>query len=159
MGRIENALQHLKITLPDPPGAVANYLPVRIAGSLAFVSGQIPMVEGELIASGAVPSVVTPDAARAAARQCVINALAALRQALDGDLDQICGVVRLGVFVASDPDFHGQPAVADGASELLVDLWGDAGRHARAAVGCVALPLGATVEVELVVERVLNSDH
>jgi enamine deaminase RidA (YjgF/YER057c/UK114 family) len=159
VGRIENALQTLKITLSGPPGAVANYLPVRITGSLAFVSGQIPMAQGQLLASGPVPSVVTPDAARAAARQCVINGLAALRQALDGDLDRIEGVIRLGVFVASDPGFYGQPTVADGASELLVELWGDAGRHARAAVGCVALPLGATVEVELVVALSRNSDR
>ena len=104
------------------------------------------------MASGPVPSATRPDIATAAARQCVVNALAALRHTLDGDLDRIEGIVRLGVFVASDRDFHGQPAVADGASELLVSLWGEAGRHARAAVGCVALPLGATVEVELVVQ-------
>ena len=83
---------------------------------------------------------------------CVINALAALRVALDGDLDRIEGIVRLGVFVASDPGFTGQPVIANGASDLLVDVFGDAGRHARAAVGSVALPLNATVEVELIAE-------
>lgn len=151
MGRIEHALAEQGITLPAPSGAVANYLPVRLAGNLAFVSGQIPLSEGQLCASGPVPSTITPQAAKAAARQCVINALAALQEALGGELDRIEGIVRLGVFVASDRDFHGQSAVADAASELLVTLWGDAGRHARAAVGCMALPLGATVEVELVV--------
>jgi enamine deaminase RidA (YjgF/YER057c/UK114 family) len=151
MSRIANALNQLNITLPEPPGAVANYLPVREVGQLAFVSGQIPLLKGQLTASGPVPSAIGPDEAKAAARQCVLNALAALSGAIDGGLDRIDGIVRVGVFVASDAGFVGQPAVADAASELLVSIWGDAGRHARAAVGCIALPLGATVEVELVV--------
>jgi enamine deaminase RidA (YjgF/YER057c/UK114 family) len=152
MGHLDSALDRLKITLPEPPRAVADYLPVRLVQGLAFVSGQIPFQNGVLMACGTVPSAVSPDVAKAAARQCIINALAALKRSLDGDLDRIKGIVRLGVFVASDAGFTGQPDIADGASGLLVELFGDAGRHARAAVGSVALPLNASVEVELVVE-------
>jgi enamine deaminase RidA (YjgF/YER057c/UK114 family) len=110
------------------------------------------MVEGAMTARGPVPSAVTIDAARAAARQCALNALAVISDALEGDLDRVARVVRLGVFVCSDPGFADQPKVANGASDLLVEIFGDAGRHARAAVGVIALPLGATVEVDMVVE-------
>jgi enamine deaminase RidA (YjgF/YER057c/UK114 family) len=144
-------LADLGIELPDPPAPVAAYVPVRVVGGLAFVSGQIPTREGVVQAAGPVPSVVPPEAAVDAARLCAINGLAALRQAL-GSLDRVLGVVRVGVFVASDPDFTDQPAIANGASTLLVDVFGEAGRHARAAVGSVSLPLGVTVEVEMVVE-------
>jgi len=102
--------------------------------------------------TGPVPSVVGVEAAAAAARQCAINAVAVLADALDGDLDRVERIVRIGVFVASDPGFHDQPRVANGASELLVEVFGEAGRHARAAVGSVGLPIGATVEVEMVAE-------
>lgn len=154
MGQVEAALDRLEIALPEPPGAVADYLPVRLAQGLAFVSGQIPLQDGALLACGSVPSEVSPEVARSAARQCVLNGLAALKAALHGDLDRIKGVVRLGVFVASDAGFGGQPGIADGASGLLVEIFGDAGRHARAAVGSTALPLNASVEVELIVELV-----
>ncbi|MDP7070647.1 MAG: RidA family protein [Phycisphaerales bacterium] len=150
MSRVETALEALGIALPEPPAPVAAYVPVRIAGSMAFVSGQVPMQGGVLQATGPVPSQVSPDAAADAARLCVINALAALKAALDGDLDRVEGIVRVGVFVASDAGFAGQPQVADGASQLLVEVLGTAGKHARAALGCIALPLGASVEVELI---------
>ena len=150
MGRLENALEQLGIALPEPVGAVANYVPVKLVGNLAYVSGQVPMRDGVLVATGPVPSSVSPEAAQRAARVCAINALAALRGALDGDLDRVAGIVRLGVFVASDPGFNGQAAIANGASDLLVEVLGDAGRHARAAVGSVALPINATVEVEMI---------
>ena len=150
MGRLENALEQLGIVLPEPVGPVANYVPVKLAGNLAFVSGQVPMRDGVLIAAGPVPSSVSPKAAQRAARVCIINALAALRGALEGDLDRIVGIVRLGVFVASDPGFNGQAEIANGASDLLVEVLGDAGRHARAAVGSVTLPVNATVEVEMI---------
>lgn len=152
MNRVESVLQSLGITLPDAPKPVAAYLPVRIVSGLAFVSGQIPMKDGQLTASGPVPSVRSAEEATAAARICAINALAALKAALNGDLDRIAGIVRVGVFVASDADFFGQPAIADAVSTLLIEVFGESGRHARAAVGSVALPLGATVEVEMVVE-------
>jgi len=131
---------------------VAAYVPWVRAGDLVFVSGQIPLSEGVLTAEGPVPSMVTPDDAASAARVCVINAMAVLADALDGDLARVRRIVRLGVFVASDPGFHGQPQVANGASELLLEVFGEAGRHARAAVGSVGLPLGATVEVEMIAQ-------
>ena len=101
---------------------------------------------------GSVPSHVSVEEAAQAARICALNALAVAQDALDGDLDRIQEVVRIGVFVASDPDFFGQPQVANGVSDLMVELIGDAGRHARAAVGSVALPLNATVEVEMILQ-------
>lgn len=152
MKTVESVLETLGITLPQAQRPVAAYVPVRMAGGLAFVSGQVPMKDGQLVASGSVPSSVSVDAATAAARVCAINALAALKAALEGDLDRIAGIVRVGVFVASDAGFFGQPTIADGVSTLLVDVFGESGRHARAAVGSVALPLGATVEVEMIVE-------
>jgi len=152
MSRLEQALHGLNLELPDAPKPVAAYVPIRIAGSMAFVSGQIPLRNGELMASGPVPSQTSPEAAAAAARQCVLNGLAALKTALGGDLDRVASVVRVGVYVASDAGFTGQPAVADGASTLLVDVLGEDGRHARAAVGSVSLPLGASVEVEMIVQ-------
>lgn len=150
LGQIETRLKALGISLPAAPAPVAAYMPVRIEGPLAFVSGQVPFVDGELSLTGTVPGQASPEDATAAARVCAINALAALKEALDGDLDRVLGIVRVGVFVASEPGFTGQAAVANGASSLFLDVCGDAGRHARAAVGSVALPLGASVEVEVV---------
>ena len=152
MGAIQERLSELGITLPVAPKPVAAYVPAVRTGDLVFVSGQVPLRDGELLHAGAVPSAVTPEAASEAARQCVLNALAVLADQLDGDLDRVRRIVRLGVFVASDPDFKGQPRVANGASELLGEIFGDAGHHARATIGSIALPLGATVEVELVAE-------
>ncbi|MCH2135939.1 MAG: RidA family protein [Phycisphaerales bacterium] len=151
MSIVESRLLELGIDLPEPPGAAANYVPVRLAGDLAFVAGQIPQVRGELSACGPVPTAQTPEQAQEAARVCAINALSALKAAL-GDLDRITDIIRVGVFVASDPSFTGQPIVANGASDVLVAVFGERGQHARAAVGSVALPLGATVEVEMVVQ-------
>jgi len=130
---------------------VAAYIPTRRTGNLLVVSGQVPLRAGKLIAEGPVPSRVSPDTARECARQCVMNGLAAAKAAL-GSLAAVRQVVRLGVFVCSDPGFTAQPQVANGASELLVEIFGESGRHARAAVGSVALPLGAPVEVEMLLE-------
>ena len=152
MNSVQQRLADAGVILPAAPRPVAAYVPSVQAGDLVFVSGQLPLRDGVLTATGPVPSEVTVEAASAAARQCVINALAVLADALDGDLDQVRRIVRLGVFVASDTGFKGQPTVANGASELLLDVFGEAGRHARAAVGSVGLPLGATVEVELVAQ-------
>jgi enamine deaminase RidA (YjgF/YER057c/UK114 family) len=153
MGKIELRLAELGILLPPAPRPVAAYVPAVRAGGLVFVSGQIPLRDGQLMARGPVPSAVSPEAAAAAARQCALNGLSVLAEALAGDLDRVRRIVRLGVFVASDPGFEGQPQVANGASTLLAEVFGEAGRHARAAVGSVSLPLGATVEVEMVVEE------
>ena len=145
-------LADLDITLPEPPEPVAAYIPAVKTGNLVFISGQIPLSGGQVAWTGPVPSRVGIDEARNAARQCAINALAVLTGQVGGDLSRVKQIVRLGVFVCSDPGFHQQPKVANGASELLVEIFGEAGRHARAAVGSVALPLGATVEVEMIVE-------
>jgi enamine deaminase RidA (YjgF/YER057c/UK114 family) len=151
MSTIDARLAELGITLPEAPKPVAAYVPSVRSGSLLFVSGQVPLREGSLVAEGPVPSATSPEEAAAAARQCVLNGLAVMKAAL-GDLDRVRQIVRVGIFVCSDPGFTGQPAVGNGASELLQEVFGEAGRHARAAVGSVALPLGASVEVEFVVE-------
>ncbi len=152
MSAIENRLADLGITLPEPPRPVASYLPAVQSGNLLMVSGQIPFQDGELLANGAVPSKVSIDLATTAARQCAINGLAVAKSALGGELERIRRVVRLGVFVQCDPGFDAQPSVANGASDFMVEVFGDAGRHARAAVGVNALPLDSAVEVEFVFE-------
>ncbi|MGI9013746.1 MAG: RidA family protein [Phycisphaerales bacterium] len=149
---VEQQLAQLGLELPSPPKPVASYIPWVRTGDLIYISGQIPMHEGALIAKGVVPSVCSLQQATAAARQCALNALAVAKDALGGNLDRISRIVRLGVFVASDPGFTQQPEVANGASDLMVDLFGERGRHARAAVGSVALPRDASVEVEMIVE-------
>ena len=152
MPRIHDRLQELKITLPEAPKPVAAYVPAVKTGNLIYVSGQIPFRDGKLFATGPVPSQTSLHEAQEAAKQCVLNVLAILADTLNGDLDRIRRIVKLVVFVFSDSDFTDQPEVANGASELLQDVFGEAGRHARAAVGSVALPLGASVEVEMIVE-------
>jgi enamine deaminase RidA (YjgF/YER057c/UK114 family) len=147
----EARLAALGLVLPAPPRPVAAYIPARRTGRLLFISGQVPMAEGKLLATGAVPSAVGVEEAQRCARQCMLNALAIVR-AEAGSLDRVRQVVKLGVFVACDAGFTDHPRVANGASELLVAIFGETGHHARAAVGCPSLPLGAPVEVEVVVE-------
>jgi enamine deaminase RidA (YjgF/YER057c/UK114 family) len=147
--QIEERLAELGLSLPEPPKPVAAYVPCVRAGSLVVVSGQLPMVEGALTAVGKVPSQVSVEDAQAAARQCALNGLAVLKAELGGNWSALGHVVRLGVFVQSDDDFAGQPQVANGASELMQQVFGESGRHARAAVGVNSLPLNAAVEVEL----------
>ncbi|HMN96164.1 MAG TPA: RidA family protein [Phycisphaerales bacterium] len=145
-------LASLGLVLPPAPKPVASYVPAVRSGSLVFVSGQLPFRDGALAATGPVPSATSLEAAQAAARQCVLNALSVLASQLDGDLSRVTRIVRLGVFVCSDAGFSEQPKVANGASDLLQEIFGEAGRHARAAVGSIALPLGASVEVEMLAE-------
>ncbi len=152
MSTVSQRLKDAGVTLPPAPKPIAAYVPSMRVGDLVFVSGQIPMLDGSVVAVGPVPSGVGVEAAVAAARQCAVNALAVLADALDGDLDRVRQIVRIGVFVASDVGFCDQSRVANGASELLVEVFGDAGRHTRAAVGSVGLPLGATVELEMLAE-------
>ena len=143
---IETRLKELGITLPEPSTAVANYLPVIVDNGLITVSGQLPLKDGHLTCQGYVGDGVSLDDAYQAARLCAINGLALIKQAA-GSLDRV-RILRVGGFVASAPGFTGQPKVINGASDLLVDVLGDLGRHARAAVGVAELPLGAAVEVE-----------
>jgi len=149
--KLQEKLDSLGIGLPSVPGPFGAYVPAKRSGNLIFVAGQLPMKEGKLLAVGQVPSCCSVEQAKAAARQCVINALAAIK-AIEGTLDHIRGVVRVGAFVNSDATFTQQPQVANGASEFLLELFGDAGRHARAAVGVNTLPLDAAVEVEFIFE-------
>jgi len=146
MKGVEERLAELGLELPPPPQAIAAYVPVVVHGSLAFVAGQVPMVDGALLHAGALGDSVSIEDGQEAARRAVLQSLSALRDAL-GSFDRLQRILKLDVFVASTPSFTDQPKVANGASELLVDVLGEAGRHARAAVGVASLPLGASVEV------------
>lgn len=143
-------LAELGIVLPSVAAPAGAYLPARRSGSLVWTAGQVPFVDGKLPAAGKVGAEVDADTAKDLARTCVLNALAAV-DSLVG-LDSVTGVVKLVGFVASDPSFTGQPGVVNGASELLGEVFGEAGQHARSAVGVAVLPLDAPVEVEIVVE-------
>ena len=143
-------LAELGLELPPVVPPVAAYVPAVRTGDLVFTSGQLPVAEGRMAATGIVGGLVSAEQAKELARTCALNALAAI-DALVG-LDSVVRVVKVVGFVASAPDFTGQPGVVNGASELLGDVFGDAGRHARSAVGVASLPLDAPVEVELVVE-------
>jgi enamine deaminase RidA (YjgF/YER057c/UK114 family) len=145
----EATLRELGIVLPDPPEPVASYIPWVLNGDLIFVSGQLPARDGGLPRTGLVGQDLTVEEAAEEARFCALNVLAQLRVAA-GSLDNIERVVRLGVFVASAPGFTSQPAVANGASDLMREIFGEAGRHARAAVGVSSLPLGAPVEIDAI---------
>ena len=143
------ALRAMGLTLPAAPKPVASYVPGVLVDGWLQVSGQLPLVEGRLVATGRVPSQVTVEQAREAAGQCVLNGLAIVSDMLAGNWDRLLRVVKVQVFVAGDPDFAEQHMVANGASDLLVAVLGDRGRHARAAVGVAGLPLNAPVEIDL----------
>ncbi len=143
-------LHELGLDLPGAVAPVGSYVPARRTGDLVYTSGQLPMVDGTLMCAGKVGGSVTPDQAQAAARQCALNGLAAV-DSLVG-LDNVVRVVKVVGFVASDPSFTGQPGVINGASDLLAEVFGDEGRHARSAVGVTSLPMDTPVEVELIVE-------
>jgi len=145
---LTSRLEELGIELPAVAAPVAAYVPAVVHGDLVYTSGQLPFTAGALPATGKVGAGVSADDAKAYARTCALNALAAAADAAGG-LEKIAGVLRLGGFVASDPSFTGQPGVINGASEVLGEIFGDAGRHARAAVGVPVLPLDSPVEVEV----------
>ncbi len=151
MGAVEQRLAALGHTVPEVAPPVAVYVPAVQAGSLVYTSGQLPLASGVLMGTGKVGAQVTAEQAHAMAAQCALNAIAAIR-ALIGDLDRVVRVVKVVGFVASDPGFSGQPGVVNGASELLGAAFGEAGVHARSAVGVAVLPLDAPVEVEVIVE-------
>lgn len=149
MSAIESRLAELGLTLPEPAAPVAAYVPVVVAGGLAHVSGQLPFVEGQLV-TGRLGEDVALEAGIEAAQACAVMILAQLKAAL-GSLDRVERVVKLGAFVNSTGDFTDQPKVANGASELMVAVFGEEGKHARSAVGVPVLPLGAAVEVDAIV--------
>jgi enamine deaminase RidA (YjgF/YER057c/UK114 family) len=151
-GRIEARLTELRIELPQAAAPVANYVPAVRSGDLLFIAGQICQWNGERRFIGKLGREISTEQGQEAARLCALNILAQARAALGGDLDRILRCVRVGAFVNCTEDFTQQPQVANGASNLLVELLGDAGRHARAAVGVNALPGGVAVEVDAIFE-------
>ena len=148
---IEDKLRELSIDLPTPPSPAGSYIPIVTTGNLAFVSGQIPMKEGKVVFEGKVPNEQSLDAARDAAKICIVNGLAQLKANL-GSLDKIIKFVRISGFVNSNPEFTEQPKVINAASDLLVEIFGDMAKHSRIAVGVASLPLNSTVEIDMVVE-------
>ena len=149
---IDAKLASLHLTLPAAPKPAGSYVPCVRTGNLLIVSGQLPFAAGQLLFTGKVPSRVALDQAQECARQCVLNALAIVKAELGGDWSKLVRVVRLGAFVQCDDGFAQQPQVANGASELMTQILGDAGKHARAAVGTNAMPLDAPVEIEFTFE-------
>ena len=152
MSSVEARLRELGIEIPEVVPPLAAYVPAVLSGRYVYTSGQLPMRAGELLAVGIVGADVDADIAKECARQCAINVMAAAQSVLGGSLDRVVKVVKVVGFVASAPDFTAQPAVVNGASELFLEVFGDAGRHARSAVGVASLPLGVPVEVEAVFE-------
>ena len=150
-GRIDTRIADLGITLPDAPMPAANYVPFVQTGNLVMVSGQISQGPDGLIL-GRLGETMDVAGGQGAARACALNLIAQLKVAAGGDLDRVTRVVRLGGFVNSAPDFTDHPKVINGASDLMVEVFGDAGRHARAAVGVAALPLGVAVEIDGIFE-------
>jgi len=155
MTTIDEKLSQLGIDLPDAPAPAANYVPYVVSGNMVYISGQLPLVGGALQITGHVGDGVSTEQAAEQARLCAINLLAQLKAACNGDLGRVSRVVKLGGFVACTADFTDQPEVINGASDLMVEVFGDKGRHARFAVGTNTLPRGTVVEVEGLFE--LNS--
>lgn len=148
---IEKKIEKLGYKLSVPPKPLASYMPVIKTGKFIFTAGQIPMVEGQLKYSGKVPTTISQEDAIQAAEICALNCLSVIKSEI-GDLDKIQKIIKVTVFVNSTEDYSNHPSVANGASELLVKIFGDAGKHARSAVGVSSLPLNAPVEVELIAE-------
>ena len=151
MSQVENRLAELGHTLPQVATPAGSYLPAMISGNLVFTAGQIPLIDGKLMASGKLGADIDAERGAQIAERCALNALAAIKSVL-GDLDRVKQVVKVVGFVASVPEFTAQPSVINGASEFLQQVFGDTGKHARSAVGVPVLPLDAPVEVELIVE-------
>ena len=151
-GKVDARLTALNIELPDAPAPAANYVPFVVSGNLVFVSGQVPWVGGERNFVGKVGIDYTVDEGHDAARTVALNIIAQVKAACDGDLDRVVRCIKLGGFVNCPNNFHQQPQVINGASDLMVDVFGDAGRHSRFAVGAPALPFTVAVEIDAVFE-------
>ena len=148
---IDEKLKILNITLPSPPKPAGSYIPVVVSGNTAYVSGQIPIQEGKVAYTGKIPSKQSLEEGQKAAKLCIINALAQIKQEL-GDLDRIKKIIRISGFVNSAEDFTKQPFVINAASDLLFEIFGEKGKHSRIAVGVASLPLDSTVEIDMIVE-------
>jgi enamine deaminase RidA (YjgF/YER057c/UK114 family) len=151
MSTPEERIGELGLEIPEVAAPLASYVPAARSGSYVYTSGQLPIVKGELVASGKVGAEIDPERAAELARICVLNAIAAVRAEV-GELSRVRRIVKVVGFVASAPDFYGQPQVVNGASDLLGEVFGEAGTHARSAVGVAVLPRDAPVEVELIAE-------
>jgi enamine deaminase RidA (YjgF/YER057c/UK114 family) len=151
-GPISARLKELSITLPDAPAPAANYVPTVLSGRLLFVAGQITLQDGKPQFIGKLGREFNIEQGQQAARLCALNVLAQVARALDGNLERVVRCVRVGGFVNCTPEFNDHPLVVNGASDFFVDVLGDAGRHARSAVGCASLPRGVATEVEAVFE-------
>jgi enamine deaminase RidA (YjgF/YER057c/UK114 family) len=152
MSKIEEKLKSLNIVVPQPLAPVANYVGFVKSGNQVFVSGQLPIENGEVKYIGKVGSKISVEEAQKAARICAINIIAQIKLACEGNLERVVRCVKLGVFVNGDADFIDHPVVANGASDLIADVFGDAGKHARAAVGSGSLPRGVSVEIDAIFE-------
>ena len=150
-GNYEKRLNDLGYELPDAPAPAANYVPYVKVGDMVYVSGQVSMDAGGRI-TGKLGDTMSLEEGQAAARVCALNIMAQVKAACGGDLDRVVQVVRLGGFVNATPDYEDHPKIINGASDLVAEVFGDAGKHARAAVGCVSLPLGVAVEIEATVQ-------
>ncbi len=151
-GKIEQRLAALKIALPATPAPAGNYVPYVVAGNLVFVAGQLPFEDGKVRYAGKLGAGVAIEDGQKAARLCALNLIAQAKAACGGDLDRVARCVKLTGFVNATPDFADHPKVVNGASDLMADVFGDKGRHARAAVGSASLPLGAAVEIDAIFE-------
>jgi len=149
---VEQSLKDKGIELPQPASPAANYVPYVVTGNLVFIAGQIPLWNDDLLYKGTVGQELSVEEGQAAARACALNIIAQLKAACGGDLDRVVRCIKLGGFVACGPDFTDQPKVVNGASDLIVEIFGEAGKHARFAVGAPSLPLGVGVEVDAVFE-------
>jgi enamine deaminase RidA (YjgF/YER057c/UK114 family) len=151
-GAVDGRLAELGLEIPDPAAPAANYVGHVVTGNLVFVAGQLPIEDGQIVFTGKLGADVSLEDGQTAARLCAINIVAQLKKACGGDLDRVRRIVKLGAFVNSTADFGDQPEVVNGASDLIVAIFGDKGLHARAAVSAGALPRNVAVEIDAVVE-------
>ena len=152
MNRYEQVIAELGLTIPEPATPVANFVPYVVTGKLVYISGQIPFQAGRAVFVGKLGADFTVEEGQEAARTCALQVLALIRRACGGDLDKVVRCIRLGGFINSTPEFTSQPQVMNGASDLIVSVFGERGRHARAAVGVNSLPWGVAVEVDAIFE-------
>ncbi len=152
MNDIDKKIESLGITLPIAPSPAANYIPYVVSNNLVFISGQVPFENGEIKHTGKVGKNINIDKGKAVARICALNVISVLKNALNGDLSRVKSCVKLGIFVSCTSDFHQQPEVANGASDLMVEIFGEKGKHARFAVGANSLPRNVPVEVDAIFE-------
>ncbi len=152
MHLFEKNIKDLGLIIPEPPSAVANYVPYKIIDNLVYVSGQAPSKNGKIVYSGKVGEKITDEEGVLAAQLCCMNIIAALKKSIDNDWDKLDNFVKLGGFVNCNPDYTNQPIIINGASDLLVKIFGDKGKHTRFAVGSNSLPLGISVEIEAIIK-------